>query len=238
MGFSYDDPPNRVKEVMLGLMSSVPGVLAEPPPVVRTVAFADFSVTYKLIFSVASQADLPAIRDELMTRLWYVTRREGLTIPFPIQMEYGPEESPGPPPPTPGELLSEHARFRPAVERDGAKAPTTLEWADCETVQSPEHRFLGFALVLRGRARLLARDARGSLSEIGTIGPGESFGSQLAGNAVTSDLTIVADGDLKALVFDEDAIGRLLADSPSLAAEIGDAIESRRQAAIALRRRA
>ena len=75
MGFSYDDPPNRVKEVMLGLLSSVPGVLDDPPPVVRTVAFGDFSVNYKLIFSVDSQAVLFAVRDEVMTRLWYVSRR-------------------------------------------------------------------------------------------------------------------------------------------------------------------
>lgn len=238
MGFSYDDPPNRVKEVMLGLLSSVPGVLDDPPPVVRTVAFGDFSVNYKLIFSVDSQAVLFAVRDEVMTRLWYVSRREGLTIPYPIQMEYGPDESPGPPATPPGELLREHARYRPAIEREGAPTPTTVEWADGETIQSPERRFRGFALVLRGRARLLARDARGSLAEIGTVGPGESFGSQLAASTSTSDLTIVADGDLKAMVFDEDAIGQLLAGSPSLAAEIGDAIESRRQAALALRRRA
>lgn len=237
MGFGYDDPPNRVKEVMLALLASVPGVLADPPPRVRTANYGDFSVTYKLVFSVASQAELFDVRDELMTRLWYVSRREGLTIPYPIQMEYGPEESPGPTPPTPGELLREHARFRPAVEKEGAPRPAVVDWAHGETVQSPERRFEGFALVLRGGARLLARDSRGGLAEIGRIGPGESFGSQLAAGAATTDLTIVADGDLKALVFEERAIADLLASSPSLAAEIGDALESRRQAAIAVRRR-
>ncbi|MFM7538472.1 MAG: mechanosensitive ion channel protein, partial [Planctomycetota bacterium] len=87
IGFSYDDPPNRVKEVMLDMLSDTPGVLSDPPPAVRTINYADFSIIYHMGFSVARQEELAATRDRIMTRLWYVARRAGLTIPFPIQME-------------------------------------------------------------------------------------------------------------------------------------------------------
>lgn len=237
MGFSYDDPPNRVKEVMLEMLKGTPGVLADPGPLVRTVEYADFSVTYRLIFSVARQDDLGSVRDAIMTRLWYVVRREGLTIPFPIAMEYAPGESPSPPSPPPAELLREHARFRAALPAEGAPAPRVVDFAAGETVQTPEGRFEGFALILQGQAVLLAPDAAGSIVEVGELGPGECFGDQLGTGVASAHIGIRALTDLKVMVFESGSIDHLLQRQPALAAEIGDAIESRRQAAHSARMR-
>jgi CRP-like cAMP-binding protein len=102
-------------------------------------------------------------------------------------------------------------------------------------VQSAARPFQGFALVLQGHAVLLSPDASGQLVEIGELGPGECFGDQLTAGGSNQDLSIVAREDLKLLVFENQAVTRLLNQSPSLAAEIGDAIESRRKAAQAAR---
>ena len=236
MGFSYDDPPNRVKDVMLEMLRTTPGVLADPPPLVRTIAYADFSINYRLIFSVESQAVLPEVRDEVMSRLWYVIKRENITIPFPTAYEYGPGENPSKPTPTVAELLSAHARFLPALQ-DGAP-PSIVDFGAGETVQGPDRPLEGFALVTGGRARLLAKDLAGQSVQIGEIGPGECFGDRLTAGGGSENITIVADNDLQVVVFADDAMDKLLNKSPSLAAEIGDAIESRRQAAQAVRRRA
>jgi hypothetical protein len=176
MGFSYDDPPNRVKEVMLDLMRTTPGVLADPPPLVRTAEYADFSINYRLIFSVESQADLPGVRDAIMTRLWYVIRRERLNIPFPTALEYGPGENPSPPEPTPADWLREHPRFKPALEHG---QPAIVSFANGETAQGPGRSFEGFALVVAGRALLMADAASGGALQIGELGPGECFGESL-----------------------------------------------------------
>jgi small-conductance mechanosensitive channel len=228
IGFSYDDPPNRVKQVMLELLQSTPGVLADPPPVVRTVAYADFSVTYRLIFSVTQQEALAAARDEIMTRLWYAARRADLTIPYPIAVEYGAGESPGRPPRTVDELLRDHARFKPAAA--DARPPRIVEFAKGESIQPAGQRFRGFALVVEGRAALHTTDAAGRTTTVGEIGPGECFGDQLAIGGAGDDVGIVAADDLKVVVFDPAVIGDLLQRSPGLAAEIGDAVEARRQA--------
>lgn len=235
MGFSYDDPPNRVKEVMEELLRSTPGVLADPPPLVRTANYADFSVIYKLIFSVARQEEVGLTRDAILTRLWYVARREGLSIPYPTAFEYGPGESPSPTPPTAAEYLRDHARFRPAVNEKSGKEPQVLEYASGETVQSPGKRFHGFALIVRGKAVLTSIDAGGKLVEIGEIGPGQCFGDQVAVGDANDSIGINATEDLKVLLFESDSIEQLLKSSPTLASEIGDAIESRRQAAQAVR---
>ncbi len=237
MGFSYDDPPNRVKEVMLELLRTTPGVLSDPPPSVRTASYADFSVIYRLIFTVARQEDLSATRDAILTRMWYVARREGLSIPYPIAMEYGPNESPSPAPPKAREWLREHARFLPAVERTEGKEPKILDFGAGEAIQSPGKRFHGFALIVHGKASLTSVDVSGKLVEIGEMGPGQCFGDQVAIGHADDEVGIRAVEDLKVLVFDNHAIGELLQNSPTLASEIGDVIESRRQAAQSVRYR-
>lgn len=234
IGFSYDDPPNRVKSAMGEMLASVPGVLRDPPPAVRTSGYADFSVTYKLIFSVASQKDVPVVRDEVLSRLWYAARRAGLTIPFPIRMEYRPGENPGAAQPTPADWLAEHPRFAAAL---GGGRARTVEYAEGEMILGPGHGFDGFALIVKGRAALLAPDKTGQLLPIGEAGAGECFGDQVTAGASADGLVIRAAEDLVAVVFDSSAAGELLQRSPGLAAEIGEAVESRRRAASAARGR-
>lgn len=231
IGFGYDDPPNRVKEVLQEMLESIPGVLPTPAPVVRALGYADFSLNYRLIFSVASQEDLAAIRDTVVCRVWYVARREGLTIPYPIQMEYGPGEHPGPAAPSPTEALAAHARFTPALSHPSARPPAVRDYARGETIHAARKRFSGFALILSGKATLQTTGSDGRPVTIGTIGPGECFGDQLTAAGGLDDLQVVAERDLRVLVFDPLAVGDLLDRSPTLAAEIGDALESRRRAA-------
>jgi small-conductance mechanosensitive channel len=236
IGFGYDDPPNRVKEVLQEMLESTPGVLATPAPVVRAIGYEDYSVTYRLIFSVATQEELWAIRDGIVCRVWYVARREGLTIPYPIQMEYGPGESPGRPEPSPAEALKPHARFAPALAHPSGRRPAVRDYARGETIHATKGRFQGFALILSGKATLQTTGDHDRPVTIGSIGPGECFGDQLTAGGGLDDVGIVAAEDLRILVFDPVAIGDLLDHSPSLAAEIGDALESRRRAAQAARR--
>lgn len=237
IGFSYDDPPNRVKDVMLALLTATPGVLADPPPTVRTIKYADFSINYRLNFSVVCQEESAVVRDQVLTRLWYLVRREGLRIPYPTSTSFQPGDRPGPSPSTAAEYLKEHARFRPAIRDGGEPPPAVVDYAQGEVVQSPDSPFHGFALILKGRAALLATDANGQPVAIGELGPGECFGDQVTAGGSSDQLGITAADDLQIMVFDHHTIGQLLAQSPALAAEIGDAIESRRQAAHAARYR-
>jgi len=234
IGFSYDDPPNRVKEVMLDLLRSTPGVLEDPAPAVRTMEYGDFSINYRLSFSVESQAELAVVRDEVMSRLWYVIRRENLTIPYPMACEFGPDEDASKPQPTVADWLAPHARFLPALS-NGTPRPLVIHFAAGETVQGPQRPFSGFALVVGGRARLLAGSPPDGPVPIGELSPGDCFGTRLTAGRGTENLSIVAECDLQLVVFTDEAMDVLLQQSPSLASEIGDAIEVRRQAALAAR---
>lgn len=234
IGFSYDDPPNRVKEVIGALLAETPGILKDPAPAVRTVDYSDFSVIYRVSFSVARQEELAATRDQFMTRLWYAVRRAGLTIPFPITMEYSPGENPGAPKIPAAEWLRNYPRFKPALQDNNpVNEPRVMEFAAGETIQKAGNSFSGFALILTGEARLSAKSATGELVAVGEIGPGECFGDQLTAGPAADSIEIIASSDIRVMVFDSKIIGDLLHRSPTLASEIGDAIESRRQAALA-----
>jgi len=233
IGFSYDDPPNKVKQVLQSLLAETPGILRDPAPAVRTVDYADFSIIYRVAFSVARQEDLAATRDLFMTRLWYAVRRAGLTIPFPITMEYSPGENPGAPKVSAQEWLRHHPRFKPALQVQNSTEPDVVEFAAGETIQAAGAAFPGFALILQGQARLRARSTNGALVEVGELGPGECFGDQLTAGPSADTLDITAVTDVRVMVFDGKTIGNLLQQSPGLASEIGDAIESRRQASLA-----
>lgn len=238
IGFSYDDPPNRVKEVLHALLAETPGILGDPAPAVRTVEYADFSVIYRISFSVAKQEDLAAARDNFMTRLWYAVRREGLTIPFPITMEYSPGENPGAPKVPASEWLRHYPRFKPAVQgTNTSQEPRLIEFARGEAIQKAGVPFSGFALIVSGHAKLHATSPNGSLVSVGEIGPGECFGDQLTAGPAADSVEISAMTDMRVMVFDSKVIGELLNHSPGLAAEIGDAIESRRQASLAAKAR-
>src|SRR5688572_18273910 len=88
LGFSYDDPPNTVKRVLLQVVRATRGILPEPAPAVRTVAYSAYSIDYQVRFFIDDFARQQEINDEFMTRVWYAAKRNGLTIPFPTQTSF------------------------------------------------------------------------------------------------------------------------------------------------------
>ncbi|MEL6552150.1 MAG: mechanosensitive ion channel family protein, partial [Cyanobacteria bacterium J06621_11] len=88
LGFSYNDAPNKVKRVMREVALSTKGVLANPAPLVQTLSYDDSSIGYEAKLFLEDYADVPKVRDEFTTRVWYAARRNGLSIPFPIRDVY------------------------------------------------------------------------------------------------------------------------------------------------------
>jgi small-conductance mechanosensitive channel len=237
VGFSYDHPPNRVKQLLLEMLKETPGVLKEPPPRVRTVNYADFSIIYRLIFSVESQEMLPATRDEVITRIWYVAKREGLNIPFPIQLEYGPSESISTPEPTVEERLAAYPRFQAALVPDfrAHEEPRTRQYAAGEVLLRAGEPSQGISLIVSGGAVVQANGGDGNPITIDTLDQGEFFGEYELSGEQPSEVTVVATSDLVAIHFPPDSTSRLLEKSPALSQQVGEALLSRRKAARAAR---
>jgi small-conductance mechanosensitive channel/CRP-like cAMP-binding protein len=85
VGVSYDTPPNKVREVIFGVLRESPGACQEPPPAVYLVGYGDFSVNFTIKFFLEDYVRLDPIQSAVMDRIWYAFRREGISIPYPIR---------------------------------------------------------------------------------------------------------------------------------------------------------
>jgi small-conductance mechanosensitive channel len=94
IGFSYDDPPNSVIDILRKVATTTEGVLSDPPPIIQIMSYDDYSIGYLIRFFVVDYEGLPRIRGALLSRLWYASNRNNLTIPFPTNVEYSIQAKP------------------------------------------------------------------------------------------------------------------------------------------------
>ncbi|HEV8579003.1 MAG TPA: mechanosensitive ion channel domain-containing protein [Thermoanaerobaculia bacterium] len=81
----YDEPPYRVRRVLLDCGAAVAGVLDKPAPDVYVLAFETSSILYELRIWIEDVAQAPRIASDVRARIWEEFRREGIVIPYPIQ---------------------------------------------------------------------------------------------------------------------------------------------------------
>ncbi len=242
IGFSYDDPPNKVKQVMLQMMGDVPGVLADPGPLVITAEYQDSSIQYRLIFAISDYTQVMRVRGEVMTRIWYAAQREGLTIPYPIQMEMSLPPPPAPPRESDDERTLRAIRNLPSLGKIDHAALAHASGQGCvqrfaraETILEFDQALAGLHLIIAGRVSVRMRDHSGAAAEVETLGAGEFFGerSLIAGEA--SDFRVVALDDTEIALLTPETLERIFALAPRLARNIGDIMERRRKSTASLR---
>src|SRR6476660_6783701 len=83
--FSYQDPPYKVRQALTELMRETEGVLEKPKPIAATLGYGDFGVKYRLIYRTAEKDRWP-VKNELVTRIWYMAKRHGFTMPYPVHV--------------------------------------------------------------------------------------------------------------------------------------------------------
>ncbi len=87
IAFSYDDPPNKVILALNSLVDGITGV-TEGSGFAAINSYGDSSIDYDLWYLVdPSQAWGAGAK--ILTRIYYMAQREGFTIPYPINVEFG-----------------------------------------------------------------------------------------------------------------------------------------------------
>ncbi len=87
---SYASDPDHVEQVVVDetmkAIGQVPGLLAEPAPLVRFIpGFGESALQFTLICTVATYPDQFPVQHELRKRIFRRFRREGIEIPFPVR---------------------------------------------------------------------------------------------------------------------------------------------------------
>ena len=167
ISFSYDDPPNRVRQLLIGAVLEIPGVLSTPPPNVVVVSYGDFAINYKVQVFAPDFLTGDDIQDEINRRIWYLAKRHGLTMPYPMQQEV-PYESTAPTPVEQGVASLQLLKSTPGFASLSSERLEQL-LAECEvrsyaTHEVVLHRLMpldGLYLILSGEAELVLPDATG-----------------------------------------------------------------------------
>lgn len=78
IGFSYNDPPNKVKRVLKETALATTGVLNKPEPVIQTIEYGDSSINYRVRLFLADYDKVPQIREEIGAAI--ETRRKAIRL--------------------------------------------------------------------------------------------------------------------------------------------------------------
>ncbi len=127
VGFSYQDPPYKVRQALTDLMRETDGVLEHPAPIAATLGYGDFSITYRLIYRTREEDRWP-VKNELVTRMWYMAKRQGFTMPYPVHvaLQHQQEQPFKAAQPEPADLLGQFARLPKVVAEDRARTRTLV----------------------------------------------------------------------------------------------------------------
>jgi small-conductance mechanosensitive channel len=237
ISFSYDDPPNRVKEAMVETMLSVHGVLSDPGPYVETFGYNDSSILYRLSFFVDDYARTPRIRDQIRTRIWYATQRHGLTMPYPIHVQMSADDMPAVAREAKSAKIERVMRELPAVNQvetlelqQVATQPTTCDFARGEVILNFGDPLPGVYLILSGRVTVAARDAEGIATEMEQLTAGAFFAERSLIPGERNDSRVTALTDTEIAVLAPATLDRIFALAPRLSKHMGDVMQQRRKA--------
>jgi small-conductance mechanosensitive channel len=234
--FSYNDPPNKVKQVLKEAALGTRGVLDKPEPVIQTIKYNDSAIDYRIRLFLADYDKVPQIRDEFMTRIWYAANRNNLNIPFPIRTIYHEPSSKNKHEERFSQFV-EYLRIFPSfiyLEKSDleklAKNASLKHFGVGEIAIDRENMQRSMYLIIAGTAKISVLDNLGKEREIASISRGEFFGemSLLSNNSRTISVTAIE--DLEVLVLKTETVQDVLDRVPRLSREIGEIIETRRRA--------
>lgn len=237
IGFSYDDPPNKVKNILCEIAAATPGILPNGI-LARTVSYGDFAINYEVRFFIASYGQIEEINEAFMTQVWYAARRNGLTIPFPTRTVHKTEIPFVAPPDRQSEISAALARvdiFRSLqpVEMQTLVLGCALEsYAAGECVFHEGDSGETLYVIRRGSARvhLESRNGSGAAGDVATLDEGKFFGEMAFLTGEPRSASIVAATDLDLVAVHKDSLAPLLKNRPEIAESIAEIVSSRRRA--------
>ena len=239
IGLPYEVPPNRVKETISRALLEVPGVLRDPEPQILLIEYADFSIVYRVYFYIREFVDREPIEDKVLTRVWYVLKRDGIRIPFPIQDLNVVLESPD----KSSSLAQDEVRSRrralddvpllaplsPSERDELARRSRTVDFGAGEAVIRQGEPGDSFYVVAEGQVRVRVRAPGASADTVvATLGPGQFFGEMSLMTGEVRTATVTAAGDTVLHVVDREAFVAIIAANDELVSAIGGVLAERR----------
>ena len=234
MNFSFDDPPNLARRVLLDILEGQSEVLPTPQPNVLLWDYEESSIAYRLECFV-DFAERDTIADQIRTKIYYAAQRHGLTIPFPVGIEYDLKDM--------KQLAPRHnlkdmlqaiplLQLVPAEEIDQLISKTRLNHYGAEeqiiVAGQPDE---GFYLIQSGTVRLGATDQHNQEQPIAHLSANEFFGAiDILRPGEPRQISATAVDDVTVLIVADEVIRQLIERYPAFAIELNYFVEERTKA--------
>ncbi len=229
VAFSYQDPPYQVRQALTDLMRETDGVLEKPAPIAATLGYGDSSIKYRLIYQTAERDRWP-VKNELVTRIWYMAKRHGFTMPYPVHvaLQHQQDRPFTAPDGDAADLLTQFPRL-PEIPPDDRARIRSLTFGAGERLFDEGDHLGGVYFVVSGTVSLqIVRDRQ--VSEIATIQAGEFCGETGMHGHQAATMRAVALEDTAVVVIAPDVVRHAFEASPRLASETGHTLEVHRKA--------
>jgi small-conductance mechanosensitive channel len=230
---SFDDPPTKVKNLLVKAAKATDGILDHPPPIAALISYDEFSVHYEVRYFIDNYDKQPVIRDAFSSRIWYANRREGITFPTRAHEIYRFD----------GAEMAEHI---PTTEEtaDRLKQLGVLDLSTkdlCELAKHSQIEFYGnnecmawkgeiskrFFIILDGEAIERSPDDEGNMKTCRTLTRGDFFGVAAMIRREPHNTNIIAKGDIEVISIELNTMRRILQLNPKVAQCLESIAESR-----------
>jgi small-conductance mechanosensitive channel/CRP-like cAMP-binding protein len=239
VGVSYDTPPNKARAAILAVLREAPNVCQEPPPMVYLASYGDSAINFTVKFFIQDFARIDPIQSQVMDRLWYAFRREGISIPFPVRDVRSRDA-----------LAEEQAQHRAAhdaiqqllarVDLFQSLSPEEMQRLARETKLSLFARGENlcrqgepgdsFYVIREGQVAVVMRDAANQPVTVAHLGVGAFFGEMSLLTGEPRSGTVVAETDVEVLCVSKQAFAGLLQANADLAGKLATVLEARNAA--------
>ncbi len=230
IGVSYDHPPNDVKSTILNILLSTEGIVSEPSPNVRLVNYNNSSMDYELRYWIDNYPDHVRIQDDVLSKIWYSFRREGIVIPFPITTVEFRKPKSAAERELPLELFRSCPIFTPLNEsifNEVINGFKRLKFGRGEMVLKYDQEGPGLFLIETGKLEIIARDRFENKKHVTVVERGDFFGelSLLTGARTKADVIVIEDAEL--LFVKKETFRLLVQKHPDLLVALSDVADSR-----------
>ncbi|MFS4491422.1 mechanosensitive ion channel domain-containing protein [Maribacter sp. 2308TA10-17] len=232
--FSYQDPPNRVKEALMETCLGTPDILHDPAPEIKTIDYSPSGIVYEIEFAIDGFRYHEEITDDLMSRVWYTAQRYQLTIPYPQLTLHQADNKPSVAQQH-DEMLADTINELPnyfPIEKeksqdlmDGSKI---LYFGKNETILNQGDPTGSLYVILEGEVILSAKGEAGKDVIINTIHKGDFFGEVALLSSRTSSMTARAKSDIKVMLIMPSEVMEMVSKNPKMAFQMDEVMDNRR----------
>ena len=230
IGTEYGAAPAEVKRVLTEAAEGAEGVLKHPAPKVWLIGYDDFAIRYEIKFWLDRFGDHRDIEDNVMTRVWYLLRRNRITIPFPIRnvFHHRPPETVSEPTLQPGseevvailrgvELLGPLSDEELRTLSNGLKVAlyTTGELLVCQDEPGDS-----FFVIADGHVSVRVND-----TEVAKLSDRDHLGEMSLMTGQPRNATVAALSETRVLVIDRDCFHAVLEANPAVVEKLTEVLE-------------